>query len=259
MTRVNRLSVATFYLTACAISWPIFWIRDKHPAVWNSWDFPVWFNKGWLPALGPFLACLLALFLFRRSHRRRITLFGTSPLRSALFIAIPWIALGWAGYGSDEPHLTGLLFGAVYIVYGFLEESGWRGFLQDALQPLPEWKRYCSIGVLWGVWHFTSFLSGTATVVALRLTMMGALWIGGSWGIGKVAERTRSLSTAAMLHLIFNLSTALPAAKLLPVLAASGLSWILLLKNWPRPQNETGDRPDSHPDDPPTIESELPA
>jgi hypothetical protein len=31
--RVNRSSVALYYLIACGIAWPIFWIRDKTPEI----------------------------------------------------------------------------------------------------------------------------------------------------------------------------------------------------------------------------------
>jgi hypothetical protein len=36
------------------------------------------------------------------------------------------------------------------------EELRWRGFLQDALRPLPPVKRFVLIGVMWEFWHFTT-------------------------------------------------------------------------------------------------------
>lgn len=232
---VNWLAVITFYVVACAISWPLFWIRDQHREIWESWHFPIYFNKGWLPALGPLVAGFVACWIFRKTHHRRVTAFGSSFLFSSSLVAVAVVVLTAVGVGSDEPHLTGLFFAAVYIVYGFLEESGWRGFLQDALRPLPDQRRYVTIGLMWGAWHFTSFASGTPFEAARRLALMTILWIAGSWGIGVAVERTRSLSVAGMLHLVFNLSRALPAGKSILVLSVCGLTWWALLRRWPQP------------------------
>jgi membrane protease YdiL (CAAX protease family) len=233
--KVNWRSVALYYLIACGIAWPIFWIRDKTPDIWRAWNFPLWFNKGWLPAFGPLLGALICLWIFRKTHRRRITFLGTSPIRSAAFVAIALVTLTVVGIGTDEPHLTGLLFAAVYTVYGFLEETGWRGFLQDALQPLPVRTRYLVIGLMWGVWHFTTFAGGAPAQAAQRLALMTLVWIAGSFGLGVAAEKTRSISVTAMLHLIFNLSNALEPAKLIPVLVICITTWVLLLRGWPAP------------------------
>jgi len=64
---------------------------------------------------------------------------------------------------------------------------------------------------------------------------MGVLWIAGSWGLGVATEKTRCLLVAAMLHLLFNFSRALPARMLWPFLAMCGLTWFFLLRNWPPP------------------------
>ena len=88
---------------------------------------------------------------------------------------------------------------------------------------------------LWGVWHFTTFTSGEPFDVAKRLALMTALWVGGSWGIGVAVERTRSLSVAAMLHLVFNLVRALPVTKSAPLLGMCGVAWWLVLRDWPLP------------------------
>jgi membrane protease YdiL (CAAX protease family) len=67
---------------------------------------------------------------------------------------------------------------------------------------------------------------------------MTLLWVAGSWGIGVAVERTRSLAVAAGLHLVFNLARAWPLASGLPALAASGVAWWVLLRQWPPPADD---------------------
>ncbi len=234
---VNWVAVAAYYGIACAISWPFFWWRDYHSESWKLWALPG-FVKGWIPALGPTLAALICLVVFRRSHHRTVSLLGTSPWRSFAFVGVTILGMTVAGIGDDEPHLTGLWFGFVYFVYGLLEEIGWRGFLQDALRPIPPLRKYPLIGLLWGTWHFTTFAGGDVRQAASRLALMYCIWILGSWGIGQAVDNSRSLLVATMLHLIFNLFRALPREKALPVLAISIVAWVVLLRSWKSPDVE---------------------
>ena len=229
---MNWASVAVFYAAACGVSWPLFWWRDAHRESWLAWAAP-WTVKGLLPAAGPCLAAALCLLLFRRTHRRTVTLLGTDAARSAAFLATPVVLLTAFGTGDDAPHLTGLIFGTVFAAYGFGEEMGWRGFLQDAVRPLPPLRRYLLIGVLWGAWHFTTFLGGTPADAAVRVAALAAVWVAGSWGIGSATDRTGSVLVAASLHLGYNYTTAVPLETWLPVLAATTLVWYALLRTWP--------------------------
>jgi hypothetical protein len=222
-------------VVACAITWPFFWWRDMHPESWRAWDVPV-FVRGLAPALGPAVGALLALVLFRRTHHRTVSLLGSSPWRSLVFVAVPLALMTLAGAGGESPHLAGLLGGLSYTLYALGEELGWRGFLQDALRPLAPSRRFALIGVLWGAWHLTTFARGSLGEVVLRTAVMfPLLFIGGSWGLGQAVERTKSLAVASMLHLVFNLSRALPTREALGVLGVSAGVWFVLLRAWPRP------------------------
>ncbi len=229
--RVHWISVAVYYTLACAISWPLFWWRDMHPASWQQWDAPG-FLKGWLPALGPALGALVVLIAFPQARTYRVTLTGTSWWRSLAFATVTVAAMTVAGIGTDQPHLTGLLTGLAYLVYSLGEEVGWRGFLQGALQPLAPAPRYICIGLLWGTWHFTAFASGGLAHAAPRLALMSVVWILGSWGIGLSVDKTRSLTVAAMLHLLFNFSQALPHTMAVWVIGISVIVWVLLIATW---------------------------
>jgi hypothetical protein len=231
--KVDWRAVATFYVIACAISWPIFWLRNQHPDQWTALAVPN-VLKSWAPAFGPLIAGLLSRILFRRTHPARITLLGTSAWRSLAFAGVLVAAMTAVGLGGDQSHIDGLIYSGVFMVYGFCEETGWRGFLQDAVRPLPEWQRYTLIGVLWGAWHFTTFLAGGPAEVIPRLALMAVIWIGGSWGMGRATDATRSLTVAALLHVTFNLFRSVPPATAATVLAPCVIAWILLIRSWPR-------------------------
>jgi hypothetical protein len=197
--RVSWSSAATFYVVACALWWPFFWWRDLHAASWEAWD-TMGIPKGLAPAMGPAVGALLALWLFRRTHRRTVRLLGTPPRRSLAFAAVPVTLLTVVGIGIEEPHWTGLLTGLAYLAYALGEELGWRGFLRGALRPLPPLRRYGLVGLLWGAWHLTTFTPGP-------------------W-----------LEVAVMLHLAFDLPRALPARQVAPVVAPSAVAWFPLLR-----------------------------
>lgn len=83
------------------------------------------------------------------------------------------------------------------LVYGLLEEIGWRGFLQQQLKPLPKIYSIILITVLWFSWHLNFDLS------ASNLIFLGIIFFG-SWGIGKVYDKTTSLLAVAGVHSLNN-------------------------------------------------------
>lgn len=238
-TRVYWPGVIFFYAIACGISWPLFWWRDMHPESWEAWPGPESL-KGLLPAAGPAIGALLALAIFRKRHRRTVSLGGTAWPRTLLFMAIPTALIVAVGFGEEQPHLTALFFAEVHVLYALGEELGWRGFLQDALTPLAPRRRYVLVGVLWGVWHLTTFAYGGLRAAGVRLAIMFVLWIVGSWGIGRAVERSRSLIVAAMIHLVFNFGEHLTPKRAVFVLGISAVAWVYLLRTWPRPDQGVG-------------------
>jgi uncharacterized protein len=233
--RVNWGSVAAYYAIACLWSWPFFWRRD----VLHIPDTPltsmprlvIHWGLMWGPGIGA-LVCMLA---FHRSHRRVITLVGTSWVRSVLFYVTPFLLLAafraHTLFGYNKPALIAALPMFVSVLG---EELGWRGFLQDALRPLPPVGRFVLIGVLWEFWHFTTRTahgwSPLRTVITLLISYSAVILL--SFILGFAAERSRSVLVAVALHsyidvLLNNLDLYLPLLLALPV-------WALLLLTWPR-------------------------
>lgn len=229
----NWKSVAIYYLAACAWSWPFFWRRDILGISDDSWPLAN-LIKHWALMWGPGAAALVCFAVFRRSHVRKITILGTSWLRSIGFYALPFILLATAGspvlYGY---HLPPLLAAIPMFISILGEELGWRGYLQDALRPLAGGKRFVLIGVLWEFWHFTTRTTHGWSIkrVALTLLVSYTAVILLSFIIGYAAERSKSVVVAAAIHTYVDL--------LLNNLAYSGVLllvlplWAIMIATWP--------------------------
>ncbi|SKD05374.1 CAAX protease self-immunity [Chitinophaga ginsengisegetis] len=83
------------------------------------------------------------------------------------------------------------------LVYGLLEEIGWRGFLQQQLKPLPKIYAIIIITILWFSWHLNFDLSTS------NFIFFGIIFFG-TWGIGKVYDKTASLLAVAGVHSLNN-------------------------------------------------------
>ena len=75
--------------------------------------------------------------------------------------------LGIPNSSKINPHLLGSIVGLFLIFYALFEEYGWRGYLQDELGDIAEWKRILIIGTLWYLWHL-SFLNNPDILVNLK-------------------------------------------------------------------------------------------
>ena len=233
--RVDWRAVVFYQALACAISWPLFAWRDLNHPSWAAWQLPT-VVKQLVPAFGPAIAGLAATAAFRRTHRRTVSLLGFDTVRSVAFAAIPVGMLAFLGVPGPAPHIEGGWIATMFLVRALLEETGWRGFLQDALRPLAPLRRAVVIGLLWGSWTFTTFLQGTPTEVAAHLVGMLAVWTAGSWALGMAVDRTRAVLVPAAMHVALDLGRALPSEIWVPVLGSSVLLWALMLRMWPAPR-----------------------
>lgn len=222
---INWPAVVCFYGLACAISFAL-----RHA------PSP---TEGWLPrpgiftfGLGPIGAALICRRLFP-SVPMIVSVLGTSPGRTLLFVGLPlWLGclFGVANKHGINPHLFGGLFALSAVLYGFVEEMGWRGFLHSALRPLPAAWRVGITALLWLGWHLT-FMPDLSSVVAgpkNPLWMLLGLFVLGSWGLGNAVERTRSVLVVGALHDFMDLTRSPVALGVLVV------GWAWLLWRWHR-------------------------
>ena len=242
--KVNWRAVVFYYLIACALSWPFFWWRDIHPESWWSWEFPfapknsplTFILKNAIVMWGPGIAAILSLIIFRKTHRRTITFWGSSVSKSLAFYWVPIllaIIVGMSMPDGSVNRLGTVALGLVTLFTILGEELGWRGFLQDALRPLSPLKRYVLIGILWEFWHFTNRTThGSLKQIVLFLAIFYPVGIILSWLIGEATERGKSLLIAVTLHAWFNIVFTLPGTRTYIALALSIIFWIFLLLRW---------------------------
>ena len=173
------------------------------------------------PAIGALVVCLLFGFKFP------LTLQG--DFKS---IAIPF-ALYWIlpiALISGQYYISGQKFNIVLIiatlVYGLLEEIGWRGFLYQALKPLPKVYNILIVATLWFVWHLTIQFTLPYLIFFVILVL-------GSWGIGLIADRTRSLLAIAAIHSLNNFYHDYDTQKII-VLIVLLVIWIISIKKFDR-------------------------
>jgi membrane protease YdiL (CAAX protease family) len=250
-SRVDWKAVGLYYALACAISWPSFWWRDMHTASWAAWRVPGFLKMA--PIMwGPGIAALVALAVFRRSHPKTITFFGSSAGRSLAFYFVPFALLAAVCLpGAESPGRVAGMTAALSVI-GFFnilgEELGWRGFLQDALRPLARLPRYVLLGAMWEFWHFTNRThEGGLAQVALCLAIWYPVTMLLSALIGEAADRSRALVVAVTLHswidALFEAPSLLGVApwRVYAVFAVSLVFWAWMLWRWRGRRAEVGE------------------
>ncbi len=232
--KVNWTSVIVYYVIACAISWPFFWWRDMNAESWGNWNLPG-FVKTYSYMWGPGISAIICLFLFRKTHNKTISFFGTSLIKSLIFYLLPILALTISGISSQNmnPHLFPLVLGLMGFISILGEELGWRGFLQDALRPLTQIKRYALIGAMWELWHFTNRMGhGEIIPIIIRVTIFIVALSILSFLIGKATDQSKSLIVAVTLHAWIDILAEFNNTGTWIVFGLSVPFWIYLIGTW---------------------------
>ncbi|ARS36723.1 CPBP family intramembrane glutamic endopeptidase [Pontibacter actiniarum] len=219
---VKWKAIAAFYAAACGLTY-LFLQLPNLVANFSirlfGFDPPFNWNHG----LALFTASLLAYRLFQLP--KQTTLLGTKPLKSILFSAVFLIAYTAIGirnkYGVEE-HLWAFIFCSATLVYDVLEESAWRGFLNDAFRPSSFWLKAVVTGIMWSFWHllvFDSFAPWGGFHYFVVLSVIASVLI------GYATERTNAVLVAASVH-------ALLILKDMHVTVACLAIWLVLLLTW---------------------------
>lgn len=242
MNEQNEISwkrILIFFIIATAISnvfrFDIFELKSQLEQL-PTWLFIL--TSVLLEGSGVFIGALIAISFLKKNRKKKITLFGTSKSKSLIMAIIPIIILTVIGV-KNEFELNSHLYGFIAIIgtflYCIMEEYGWRGYLQEELQTLKPWQKYLIIGFIWYLWHLTFLTKATIGDNLFFLSMM----IFGSWGIGQVAESTKSIMASACFHLIiqimmFNalIKNGIDGTEKLIILSVSIVLWIVIIKKW---------------------------
>ena len=187
--------------------------------------------KSILTGIGPTLGAVAVFFIFKIKPTMSIK--GnyknlTSPI--LMYWVFPIILISGVAYFTKGtiPWMIVLSI----LIYGLLEESGWRGFLYQQLKELPLFTNILIVATLWFLWHLNFELTSS------NLLFYGILILG-SWGIGKVTDATNSLIAVSAFHSLNNFFPNLDNTKIL-ILALLLTAWIIALVIRKRMQKNIG-------------------
>ena len=237
--KISWKRILTFLIIAILISnifrFDIFQLKSELKQL-PTWIFIL--TNVLLEGSGVLLGALIAISFLKKSRNTEITLFGTSKSKSLIMVFIPIILLTIIGVKNEfelDAHLYGFIAIIGTLIYCIMEEYGWRGYLQEELKTLNHWRKYLIIGFIWYFWHLT-FL--TTASIGDNLFFLGMM-IFGSWGIGQIAESTKSILASACFHLIiqimmFNalIKNGITGTEKIIIFVISIGIWILIMKKW---------------------------
>ena len=243
---INWKRIMFFFIIATVISNIFrFDIFELKPEIQK---FPTWvfiLTSVLLEGSGVLIGALLIIPILKRTRKTEMSFFGTSKTKSIVMMVIPITLLSVIGVKNDfkmEYHIYGFISAIGTFIYCIMEEYGWRGYLQEELKILKPWKKYLIIGFIWYLWHLT-FL--TKASVGNNLFFLGMMILG-SWGIGQVAESTKSIIASACFHMIiqimmFNalIKNGIDGTEKTVILGVSVAIWFMIIKKWEKENTTT--------------------
>lgn len=204
-------------------------------------QLPVWLfllTTALLEGSGVIIGAFVAIKLLKKERKTEMSLFGTSRSNSLLMAVVPLIILTVVGVTNDQglnSHAFGFFSIIASFLYCIMEEYGWRGYLQEELKGIKPWGKYLAIGFIWYFWHLSFLTKASAGDNLFFLGMM----VLGSWGIGQVAESTKSIIACACFHLLiqimlFNalIKNGISGSEKLIILGISISIWYIVIKKW---------------------------
>ncbi|HEY8893630.1 MAG TPA: CPBP family intramembrane glutamic endopeptidase [Niastella sp.] len=187
--KINIRAIIVFYITAVA-----FRFLAVKTTILNQVDNE--YLKILLRGIGPTIGAVAAFTLFKIPAELSLKgIYKNFLLPFAVYWMLPASLIASVYYWQSGRFPIVLMF--VVLVYGLLEETGWRGFLQQQLKPLPKIYAVIIITVLWFSWHLNFELTTG------NLIFFGIIFLG-TWGIGKVYDKTTSLLAVAGVHSLNN-------------------------------------------------------
>jgi len=238
MKNSRILRIIVFYIIAISLSnifrFDIFnlnSILDKLPAYTLILLSP-------LGAIGIIIGAIISISLLKKKRKTNMSIWGTSKKLSILMSLVPitlMLIIGVTNSKGINTHYFGLIGAVATFVYCFSEEIGWRGYLEDELWEIKPLIKYTLIGFLWYIWHL-SFINDFS--ILSNLLSLGILILG-SWGIGQVAMKTKSIIACTCFHLLVNIMMFNPiirdgitgSSKLIILFVSIGI-WIFVLSMW---------------------------
>lgn len=187
--------------------------------------------KSILTGIGPTLGAVAVFFIFKIKPTMSIKgNYKNLTFPILMYWVFPIILISGVAYFTKGtiPWMIVLSI----LIYGLLEEIGWRGFLYQQLKELPLFTNILIVATLWFLWHLNFELTSS------NLLFYGILILG-SWGIWKVTDATNSLIAVSAFHSLNNFFPNLDNTKIL-ILALLLTAWIIALVIRKRMQKNIG-------------------
>ncbi len=229
--KTNWKYISLFLILAIGISAPIHlgYIDKAYKAFSNDWIISDWAYL--IAGLGPFTAGLIVLLL-DKFVSNRITIWGNEKLKNILIALLPVFSFSIIGLENSNAiniHYYGFIYASINIIYAFLEEFGWRRYLQNALEGLNKNWKYILIGIIWWIWHLRFETHFDIFIFPL-------ICIGGGYLLGKLADDTKSIVPVVTIHTLIILLTNSGELTMNKMIAASLtiIAWIIIEQVWKR-------------------------
>lgn len=184
-------------------------------------DFKLPFN--WNHGIALLIATFIGYKFFKT--KRETTFLGNDGIRSIIFGLIILVAYSIVGISNKHginPHLWGVFFVAMTLIYDILEETFWRGYLNDLIKTKYLAIKYIITGILWSLWHlliFDNFNQWGGFHIFLLLSIIV------SFIIGFATTKTNSILVASSIH-------ALLISKNLYVTIICFVIWGIMILTW---------------------------
>lgn len=193
--------------------------------------------KTLLEGIGPITG---AVIIFSISKKAKLfSLLGSQKEKSLIMAFIPILLFTFFGADNDfnlNRHYYGFVLGFSLVMYGVFEEFGWRGYLQNELVEFKPLLKALIIGSIWYLWHLSFISTRTDLLNELKFFL---ILVFASWGIGAIAEKTKSIVASACFHIIGNiitfsslLSTSVDSKTRYIIFGICLTSWILIVNTW---------------------------
>lgn len=222
MTKTNWKTILILYGIAFLLSF----ISLKLPNIIKElgkylldFEFPLNYNHG--------IAVLITTYIGYKyfKTKKETTFLGSNKIRSIIFPLIILVAYAIVGVSNKyniNVHLWGLYFVFSSLIYNIMEESFWRGYLNDLIKPKYLVIKYTITGTFWAIWHlliFDNFNQWGGFHVFLLLSIII------SFIIGFATTKSNSILVASSFH-------ALLIPKDLYVTIICLLIWTIMILTW---------------------------
>lgn len=229
--KTNWKYILLFIILAIGVAAPIHlgYFDKTYKAITDGWIISDWIYI--LAGIGPLIAGMITLLL-HKSISHRITIWGDEKVKNILIALLPVATFPIFGLENSKGiniHYYGFVSATINLTYAFLEEFGWRKYLQNALEGINKNFKYILIGIIWWIWHMrfdTHF----------DIFIFPVICIGGGYFFGILADKTQAILPVVTIHTLTILLTN-SGAVTLPKIFGAGLTiigWIIIEQIWKR-------------------------